>query len=265
MTRQIKAKILANEDSGGGCWRMRLAAPALAAAARPGQFVRVRCGTTNDPLLRRPLSLHGIDSERGEIALQYAVLGRGTELLRRMEPGQEADIIGPLGEGFWIEPAVWRAVVVGGGIGVAPLPPLVKELLSRQIEVTVLAGVRSAEWLPLCRWLRQPGATVREATDDGSSGFAGPVTGLLSLLLDSGGADMIYACGPRGMLREVARLAARYAVPCQVSLEERMGCGLGACLSCVGKVKTASGGEFAYKRVCTDGPVFAAEEVLWDD
>jgi len=262
---QVKAKILANDDIGGGCRRMRLAAPAVAAAAKPGQFVQVRCGVTHDPLLRRPLSLHGIDCGPGEIGLLYAVLGRGTELLSRMEPGQEADIIGPLGQGFQIDPAVRRAVVVGGGIGVAPLPPLVAELAAARVAVTVLAGVRTAAMLPWCQWLQQPRVTFREATDDGSCGFAGPVTGLLDEVLAAGGADAVYACGPHGMLREVARLTARHAVPCQVSLEERMGCGLGACLSCVCKVKIAAGDGFTYQRACTEGPVFPAGEVIWDD
>ncbi|MGI5838396.1 MAG: dihydroorotate dehydrogenase electron transfer subunit [bacterium] len=262
MAGQYQTIILAKEEIAGYC-RLRLAAPALAAEARPGQFVQVRCGATSDPLLRRPLSLHGIDRGRGEVVLLFNVTGRGTELLSRKEPGETVDLIGPLGNGFRIDPAIRRAVVVGGGIGIAPFPPLLEELAAGGTDVTALAGMRTAALLPLCRWLRQPGVKFREATDDGSCGYAGTVTGLLEELLAAGGTELIYACGPRGMLREVARLADRYGVPAQVSLEERMGCGLGACLSCVCQVKTAEG--FAHKRVCQDGPVFAAAEVVWDE
>ncbi len=264
MTEQVQGLIRSNEPV-GGYWRLVLAAPTLAAVAKPGQFVQVRCSEGADPLLRRPLSFAGIDPERGEISLLYAVVGRGTQWLSGRKSGETLDLLGPIGNGFALPQPGAKAILVGGGIGIAPLLPLAAALLRQGNVITALAGARSADCLPAASDWPSEGIQLVEATDDGSRGCPGLVTALLPAALAAGPDAVVYACGPRPMLREVARQAVAAGVPGQLSLEERMGCGVGACLSCVCKVKIGSAGSYTYQRVCTEGPVFRAEEVLFDD
>ncbi|WP_027717202.1 dihydroorotate dehydrogenase electron transfer subunit [Desulfovirgula thermocuniculi] len=263
-----------NKKVGLDVYRMELFAPDVAAQARPGQFLHVSVHTKGrgsdcyDPLLRRPLSVHGVDVKRGAVALLYRVVGRGTALLARVKEGELLDVLGPLGRGFSLPPAGSRVVLVAGGMGVAPLYFLAEELLRFGHEVHFLAGARRLEELYLLGDLlaleeKRPSFKPSFATDDGSYGFCGPVTGLLEVLLAAVKVDRAYACGPRQMLREAAGVLARFGVPGEVSLEERMGCGVGACLSCACRVREAGG--FSYRRVCADGPVFAAESVDWED
>ncbi len=338
------AKIIRHEAVAPGHYRLTFAAPEMAQVAEPGQFVHVRCGDTLDPLLRRPLSLHGIDRVAGTLTLLYRVVGRGTELLSRLPAGATLDVMGPLGRGFYLpeplqiadndRPPVTEALVVGGGLGVAPLLPLVETLVKRGLPVTVILGARSADGLLAVEAFSQTGAQVEIATDDGSRGTRGNAVDLLKQQLEqkgitakpssgAGGVDAalhipgpkgitdelpggagsvhnetssliekgvlaeapagicVYSCGPVPMLRAVWQLCAAYRVPLQVSLEERMGCGVGACLACVCQVKTAvkpdeavakAAGKVAepgapawkYARVCVEGPVFWGEEVILD-
>ncbi|MFZ5649977.1 MAG: dihydroorotate dehydrogenase electron transfer subunit [Bacillota bacterium] len=261
-----KFMIKKNEEVIPGHRLMCLDAPEIAAAARPGQFLHIRCPGVYDPLLRRPLSVHFADRERGHVYALYRVAGKGTSLFAAMKPGDLLDVMGPLGNGYTLPGRGERVAVLGGGIGAAPLFFLlgeIKEIYSGEIEnVEVLLGAATAAALPGVGQIRAMGFSTHIATDDGSEGFRGSVVELYKKLLGEKTAHSIYACGPLPMLMALSPLAARGA-RAEVSVEEIMGCGVGACLSCVCKVKSGAGEEFRYAHVCTDGPVFDLRELVF--
>lgn len=240
-------------------YRLTLEAPLISAAAQPGQFVMAACGTTLDPLLRRPFSIHNTLSETGTLQLLFKVIGRGTQLFAALRPGDVVSLVGPLGRGF--HPVRESSVcLVGGGIGIAPLLFLAKKILAQPISPSscvVLFGARTAaEASPLATTFTELGCTVRIATDDGSLGHHGLVTELLPFYIST--INKVYVCGPFAMMAAITSLCRNAAVPCEVSLEAHMACGLGACLGC-----TIQGAEGLYKHVCKHGPVFNAEDVAW--
>lgn len=248
-----------------GIFRMRLHSPEIAARAVPGQFVHVRVAPGTDPLLRRPLSIHLVDG--GELELVYRVVGRGTEILSGLKPGSVLDLLGPLGKGFEIVPDK-APLLVGGGLGVPPIHFLARELLGKERTATVVLGFADIDDVYAVEELEAlPGLEVWVATEDGSLGRKGLVTDILPE-----GPEVremaVYACGPTPMLAAVAGWAAgNDNLPCQVSLEERMGCGLGACRGCTVPVAVdpESEDEIKYRRVCTDGPVFPAPFIDWKE
>ncbi|MBN3033019.1 MAG: dihydroorotate dehydrogenase electron transfer subunit [Candidatus Saganbacteria bacterium] len=269
MAIQEKCRIEDHKQVGPRHYKLTLASQYLASHAQPGQFVNVRCCETSDPLLRRPISLHRIDAQKGMIELLYEVVGRGTELLSKKPVGQELDLLGPLGAGFKIDPAKKIHLMAGGGMGIAPLRALAEQVTGRGSRVAgqavyILIGAKNKESLIGEDELRKTTDQVQTATDDGSAGKKGVVTDLLLDFLDSQLSvtsyplSVIYACGPRLMLKAVAEIARQKKIDCQLSLEERMACGIGACKGC--PVKTVSG----YKMVCKDGPVFDAKELVWN-
>lgn len=201
-------------------------------------------------LLPRPFSLYTVNREKGELVLFFMFRGQGTTLLASAEPGSYWQLLGPLGQGF--PPLQARALLVGGGVGVAPLIFLAS---STQAEKTLIYAAPSADFLNCPAGdLDLPGLTVLETTEDGSGGIKGTALDLTARILSDYKA--LYACGPRPMLEELVKLSRRYRVPAWVSLEEKMACGIGACLGC--SVECASG----YRSVCSDGPVFSANEVF---
>lgn len=309
--------------------RLTLAAQAAAREAGPGQFLHLRCGETLDPLLRRPVSIHAADREKGELTLLYRVAGRGTALLAKKKIGDIINILGPLGKGYTMPSAAERVAVVAGGIGIAPLYFLLQETGARGQSALVFWGAPTEEQFfspaapvgnidgtgggypsivqEICAW----GHQIVLATDDGSVGFHGSVTDLFGQYLNSpasrgglhsrygaawtaGGQSKkngetgdicgcgpgamsnfnknaesetfarVYGCGPGGMLKELCRIIGTQKIPGEVSLEERMGCGVGACLSCACRTREEEKDGFRYSRVCVEGPVFAAGEVVWD-
>ncbi|MBS4026679.1 MAG: dihydroorotate dehydrogenase electron transfer subunit [Clostridia bacterium] len=251
-----------NNEFMPGHFRLSCRVPEVARLAKPGQFVHVQVSRETDPLLRRPISIFHADESIGEITLVYRVVGRGTALLSRLQPGQQLDLLGPLGNGFQLPQADRASVlVIGGGIGLAPLQYLLRQLISLGHQVTFLAGLRDKEQVPLLTNFPQSGAETVITTDDGSYGEKGLVTGVSEGLLSNGRYAMIYACGPEGMLAGVARQAAQYSIPCQVSLERTIACGVGACLGCT--CETMQEGSLTYSHVCKDGPVFWGKEVLF--
>lgn len=263
---QKKIKIQNNSRLSGSYFRLVLSAGSLSRLTRPGQFIMLRVNGAAAPLLRRPLSIHAVSRQKLEIL--YEALGPATKLLSTMRSSEEVDIIGPLGNGFEYQAkdtCMRRPILVCGGMGVAPINFLAQELASRKPQPAdqpplVLIGARSAKHILCEKEFKLKGCVVKVATDDGSRGFHGRVTELLeNNLLKSGirGQAAIYACGPRPMLKEVARISGKYKIPAQISLEEHMSCGIGACLGCV--VNTTKG----FKRVCKEGPVFRAEEIVW--
>ena len=230
--------------------------PELAALAQAGQFVHIRVpGHT----LRRPISICEVDKTAGTIRLVFEVRGSGTEALANLAAGGMMDVMGPLGNGFDLLSPDSAAIVVGGGIGT---PPMLETAKHYAENCTAILGFRDAAHVILDDDFDACGCDVRLATDDGSTGHKGFVTDLLKARLEESGADIIYACGPKPMLKAVADIAAQFGVRCQVSLEERMGCGVGACLVCACKIARENG-DPTYKHVCKDGPVFEAKEVFF--
>ena len=252
---------------------LELAAPLSFKSARPGQFLHIRIEDSCDPLLRRPLSIHDVfENSRKRtmsVRLLYEIVGKGTELLSLKKPFTEIDVCGPLGNGFDMDSIAGhkKIFIVAGGMGVAPLFFLAKKLVhglqsTVHRKIVVLLGAKTKDQLICEKEFKDLGCDVEIATDDGSKGFKGKVTELLESLLPSTEdcrLSTIYACGPKPMLAVIAEIARRYSISAQVSLEEFMGCGLGACLGCV--VRTTSG----YKRICHDGPVFCAQDIIWKE
>jgi len=250
-------EVLENARITAGIGLLTLHAPRTARSVRPGQFVHLRIAQGADFILRRPFSVHRAVGERIEIL--YQVLGRGTLALAKSGPGSEMDLLGPLGTGWRIPDAARHALLVGGGLGAAPLGMLAEELAAAGIAITVALGAPSRERLLALDLFDRTARRVELATDDGSAGAHGFVTRVTERLLEGGDYDVVYVCGPEPMARIVVAQSAARNIPCQVSLERLMACGIGACLSCVCSTK---GGRV---RACVDGPVFDGEEVLWDE
>jgi dihydroorotate dehydrogenase electron transfer subunit len=250
------ALLVANDPVADGIGLAVFEAPQVAGAIAPGQFVHLRIATGTDFILRRPFSVYR--ARGGTIEVLYQVVGRGTGVLAGAVPGTPMDLIGPLGTGWHIPGGARRALLVAGGLGIAPMGMLVEELARRGATVMLAQGAPTADRLLARELFETLCERTAIATDDGSAGTCGLVTDLVEGMIATERPDVVYACGPEPMQRTVAVQAAAAGVPCQVSLERLMACGIGACLSCV--VSTVAG----RKRACVDGPVFDAVEVLWD-
>lgn len=247
-------RIVRNEQIGSDVWLMEVWAPQQAAEAQVGQFCNVRVTGGTAPLLRRPISYAGFDRAKGTIELLYRVVGVGTELMTRLVAGDTIDCLGPLGSTFTLSD---KMILVGGGVGIAPMLCIARNLQKGQ-SAEVLLGFRNkseAFWADL--FAPYP-VKVHVTTDDGSLGTKGFPTVVLPNLIETYQPTAVLTCGPTPMMKGVAQVAADEGVACEVSLEERMGCGTGGCLGCGCDGK---GGK-RYK-VCKDGPVFAAEEVFF--
>ncbi|MFH1826086.1 MAG: dihydroorotate dehydrogenase electron transfer subunit, partial [bacterium] len=225
--------------------------------AQPGQFVNIRCSEDYDPLLRRPFGVHKTSKENKTFEVLFEVVGKGTELLSKHQVGQELDVLGPLGNGFQIDKNKKVAILVGGGMGIAPLLELGIREQRIGNRIIVLIGAKTKHKVLCEKEFKDLGTEVIVTTDDGSYGKKGFVSDVLLELLKSPKETTIYACGPKPMLQTVAKIAEQKNVSCQVSMEARMACGIGTCLGCV--IQTKNG----YKKVCDDGPVFEAKEILW--
>ncbi len=277
---QKTVTVLENVAVARDTYRLRLDDPAMARAIVPGQFLMVRAGMASDPLLGRPFALYDVarDStgEPTAVDLVYLVIGRGTSALARCKPGDRLPVWGPLGNGFGPAPEPPGPVVfVAGGIGQTPFLALGRWWLGhseyggrragpgRATEATLLYGVRNLALAAGVDDFRRAGIHVELATDDGSAGHHGFVTDLLTRRLERGDRPArVVGCGPPAMLATLARLAARYEIPCDVSLENHMACGFGACFSCVAPIQQADGST-DLRRVCVEGPVFPAASVDW--
>ncbi len=253
--RMEEASVLTQEEIAAGIFSMWIHAPQAAAQAKPGQFLSVYCQDASR-LLPRPISICEIDGEMGNLRLVYRIAGKGTREFASWKPGSRFRILGPLGNGFPLErcPKGKTALLIGGGIGIPPLTELAEELSG---EAVVVAGYRNETFLT--SELSAAGKLYL-ATEDGSAGTRGTV---LDCIRENGlTADVIYACGPAPMLRAVKEFALEKGIECWISMEERMACGIGACLGCVCKSKeTDEHLGVKNKRVCKEGPVFRAEDV----
>ncbi|MDY3551598.1 dihydroorotate dehydrogenase electron transfer subunit [Gemmata sp. JC717] len=269
----LTAPVLEHTKLAARTYRVRLRAPEIAAAIRPGQFVMLRLPGTSDPLLGRPFALYDTVLENGQpvaIDVVYLVVGKMTGRLVEVNAGEPLQVWGPLGKPFLDTGTADRVTLVAGGIGQTPFLAFARELLgargfggdaprARAKRVALYYGVRSAELAAGVEDFRAAGVEVHLASDDGSVGTKGFVTQLLE---SHGPTGPLVGCGPEPMLHALAKLAARWNVPCQVSLETPMACGIGVCFSCVAKVKTPDGDD--YKRVCVDGPCFDAAKLVWE-
>lgn len=254
-------------------FQISFAAPDIAARAQAGQFVHIlpRAATDCDPLLRRAFSILSV--REGEIDILFRVEGRGTRWLSMRRTGDVLDVIGPLGHPFDLTPFHVKqppvVLLVGGGVGVPPLIFLAQTLCARQYPPLFLIGARSQPDVLGTTGLSQMGIETRIATDDGSAGHAGRVTDLLEnalSVLPPERSGVVYACGPFPMLKAVAKVAARFGVRAQVSLEENMPCGIGVCNGCVVAMKPSSeSSDYGrYRRICIEGPAVWAHEVDWE-
>jgi dihydroorotate dehydrogenase electron transfer subunit len=253
--KQVVTPVVSNSEVMPGTHLIWLECPEIAAEAKPGQFVMVRCG--EGTLLRRPLSIH-LTSKKTRLALLVRTVGKGTRWLVRCQTGDKLDLLGPLGNGFTIKPESRNLLIVAGGIGIAPMAFLAQEASRQGHTVRLLLGAASARHLYPARFLPAV-SELALATEDGSTGAKGMITEILPDYLNH--ADQLYACGPLAMYKDMANKYARQLKDksVQVSLEMRMGCGLGICYACT--IKTKDG----LKQVCKDGPVFEMNEVVWEE
>ena len=255
--KQVLAEVIENREVASGLYLVWLEAAGIAGGAKAGQFVMVWCGEGNELVLRRPISIHRTDQGKGRLALLFQVVGQGTGWLAQRRAGEKIDLIGPLGNGFSVQPATGNLLLVAGGIGLAPLCLLAERALRQGCSVTLLYGTAGKERYPEA--LLPAGLKLVAATEDGTVGQRGMVTELLPDYADR--ADRVFACGPLPMFKDMYLYREKLlgGKPVQVSLEVRMGCGRGLCYGCT--VKTKDG----LKLVCQDGPVFNLADIVWDE
>jgi dihydroorotate dehydrogenase electron transfer subunit len=270
MPIDVAANVIANHALSSDYNVLALAAPEIAAAAAPGQFVMVKAAGTLDPLLRRPFSVFEILRDASGTATGLTILskriGVSTSLLYSAREGQRIDCLGPLGRPFTIVDAPTEAWMVAGGVGLAPFAMLAQALRARRVQTTLFYGARRAAELFYLDWFRALDVALVLTTEDGSLGERGRVVAPLDRRLAAQAPSapvMLYACGPEGMLAGTARTAMKYHRPCQVSVERIMGCGLGGCYSCVIPMRDEHGAAH-HVRSCIAGPVLSADAIVWE-
>lgn len=253
------ATIVSNRCERGVYFRLVLRAPAAAPLVQPGQFAHIRVTPLTDALLRRPFSI--FDAVADTITILYKVVGKATEALGRMGAGETLSLLAPLGHGFSVPPPGGEfPLLVAGGYGMAAFHLFARRSPQRGI---VFAGARGCSDILCEEEFRTLGWDVRVATEDGSCGERGFVTQPLRAELERNvRGRKLFACGPTPMLRAVAVLADEFGLPAEVSLDQHMCCGIGACLTCVVPIRTEDGWE--YQRACTEGPVFDARRIVWE-
>lgn len=261
MRRDERAVLFEREALSPQAFLLHFRSEELYRSFAPGQFTMVRLPASMGLLLRRPYSFCDAEASRSSFSLLVKEAGAGTRALARLPLGTAVDCLGPLGSSFRMPEAGETPLIVAGGVGIAPFVAFCRALASAGHRAVVLLGGRKAEDLYLRETFGSIGMDVRCATEDGSFGTKGLVTAILEELLDEGGADYrVYSCGPTPMLLRVAEIASRHGLPHQVSLERRMGCGMGCCLGCVVYDRAAQ----EYVRCCTEGPVYDASDVDWE-
>ena len=292
---QVLSKVLSNIELSPMYFRMSLDCPQIASEACPGQFIMARVSRQLDPLLRRPFAVHSIKNATPKemkrdttpcLEILYKVVGKGTKAMSLMKEGGELDVIGPIGNGYRLDPSIQTAILIGGGIGVASLFYLAETIMtkgSKSKKVVLLLGGKTKDDILCVEDFRRVGVEVRAATEDGSMGCKGVVTDLFLDSLSSAdytpeSSPYCFACGPEDMLKEVSKVVLEKKLSCQVSLESKMACGVGACMVCGVETKSQLGvtgketvlkttrqeDETGYKRVCKDGPVFDCKEIIWE-
>lgn len=252
-------RIINNEKIAHQIYCMKMQSIEISQRAQAGQFIHLLCGKEYGAFLRRPFSLSNIDQKNKEISIIYRVQGKGTKSLSEMRTGDSIHALGPLGQGFLLDPTYTDVAVVAGGMGTAPL-----------MEIIRYYGKRSRVYLGfeeqpiLIEEIKDFCNQVEITTESGNVGKKGLITENLLSEWENQLPQMVYTCGPPAMMKEVVRICTELDLPCQVSMEERMACGIGACLVCSCKTNK-KGQKNEYTRVCKDGPVYWGNEVVWDD
>ena len=250
----VETKMLAEK-----IFLVRLKSETIAKSAVPGQFINIKCCDGLDAFLRRPISILRTDPYEGTFDFVFMVKGKGTDILSRLKCDDFIDCMGPLGKGFTLPVKGENVWVVGGGIGIFPLFFLLER--STDVQKTSFLGFRAKDSIVLQNEFERVSDKVIITTDDGSYGIHGLVTKPFLERLEREKPDKVYTCGPMPMIKSIAEICIERGIFCEVSMEQRMGCGIGACLVCACKVK--HGDDFEYEHVCKDGPVFPAERLIF--
>jgi dihydroorotate dehydrogenase electron transfer subunit len=249
-----------NEHLTGDFYALRLEAPSIAPQCSPGQFILLRGLVADWPYLKRPFSVYSTDGDT-TLEIVYKVVGTATSIMARMRPGERFDVLGPLGNGFSEEDGIAHLIALAGGIGIPPVGFYCQKCVGLHERVTLIVGAKTRSELLVPVGLVVQGVEIRSYTEDGSKGTEGTVIDGLAAVLESAGSygsTKVIACGPRRMLYEAAQICHPRGIRCEVSVEEIMACGVGACMSCA--VPSAQDG---YLHACTDGPVFDSRAIDW--
>lgn len=255
-----KYKIVKAEHLNSDTFMLTVESEIISKRARSGQIVNIKCGDEGGVLLRRPISICSVDRDKGTFDIVIQIRGKGTRILSKYKAGDEIDIMGPLGQGFSLYPKHKKIIAVGGGIGIFPLLQLLKDHPAENKKV--ILGFRNKSCVILEEEFKQACNKLFISTDDGSYCDKGLVTDILRKELDKEPADMLFFCGPLAMMKVGVEIAKEYNIPCEVSMEQRMGCGIGACLVCVCKTKNTD--DWEYTQVCKKGPVFSGDKIIFD-
>lgn len=257
------AAVLRNRETARGIYLIQLKSPQIAKTAKPGQMVFIRVTKNKDPLLRRPFAVFNTDPGKGTVEVLYDVIGKGTGILSRKTEGETVEVIGPAGNGFALPDADEGSLIaLAGGMGIAPIHFLIRFMEKENRKISLFYGAKDRDSFPV----KDVGTNVKTffATDNGSEGFHGFVTDLLTGQAEQFPENSIlYACGPEIMMEKACGISRDNKWRVLVSLERHMACGVGACNGCVVRTKTAEGG-WKQKRACKEGPVFNGEEIIWN-
>jgi dihydroorotate dehydrogenase electron transfer subunit len=266
-------EVLSHKKYGEHYHSLTIVAPEIGERVKPGQFVNIKCGYNQAHIIRRPFSVYRVHKRGGwasTIEVVFDIRGPGTEFLSHLRGHAIVDLIGPLGKGFVIPKRRAHCLLIGGGIGAAPLFFLADELRNDGHRVDVLFGARTSPLLLNAIEARRLASVCTTTTEDGSAGETGRVTDVLADMVERCGTEVIYACGPHGMLGAVSQFAIEQRIPVQVAVEELMACGYGVCMTCVmpmhrkpKKEALPEAGPY-YARSCTEGPVFNGGLIVWD-
>ncbi|HVF52694.1 MAG TPA: dihydroorotate dehydrogenase electron transfer subunit [Actinomycetota bacterium] len=269
----VTGEVLSHKKYGEPYHSLTIVAPDIGERIRPGQFVNIRCGADRAHILRRPFSVYRVHKRGGwasTIEIVFDVRGAGTDYLAQLRGHATVDLIGPLGRGFALPKRRAHCLLVGGGIGATPLFFLADELRNEGHRVDFVLGARGSAHLLNSIEARRVASVCRITTEDGSQGDKGRVTDVLDETLERCETEVVYSCGPHGMLGAVSRICTARKIPIQVAVEELMGCGYGACMTCVMPLqRPLKKGEspedgIVYARSCTEGPVFNGAVVMWN-
>ncbi|UCB52346.1 MAG: dihydroorotate dehydrogenase electron transfer subunit [Candidatus Zixiibacteriota bacterium] len=262
MLAQLSCTVLSRKELLDHIFKLTLSSSHISRKAKPGNFVHLKVNS-DAPLLRRPFSIHSVDRARNRFEILLKVVGKGSAVLSQKSPGETLDLLGPIGNSFSLPPRGREVILVAGGMGIAPLWFLLTRLAGRfsPEDMTVFMGAKSKTELLYADKLKGTQAKLIVATDDGSAGRKGLITEVFLKEIKKRGRDLkklaVCSCGPHKMLKSMSEIAKSLDLWCQISLETHMACGVGACWGCVVK-----GNDGTYKRVCVDGPVFDAREVV---
>ena len=261
MPKQVFAELIKKEKLLDDLYKFSVDAKEIVELANPGNFIEIRINENSDPFLRRQISIYNLDKENGVLEFIFQVKGKGTELLAKKKEGDKIDIIGPLGNGTFKFEEYKNIAVIGGGIGIFPLYELSKQAKNAGKKVYTYLGFRNKDLVTLENEFDEVSTMLTITTDDGSYKNSGFAINYLENDLEKNNIDCIYACGPLPMLKAVKKLAEEKEIPCQISLEEKMGCGMGVCLGCAVRTATSTDDNPQYLHVCKAGPVFNSKMV----